>query len=200
MSRGLPFWYSDKIEFYNSANLKLPDAEEQISDVLKIHFNDNQHLIENWRKCFFAPTPIEINVKTEPSMATAEYCFSLKNAIFIMLLLALTAILIGINNYKTATYILLGLSVIAYFATMSIQNTYIRKSISDAICLPYFEGEAQVLHNQMIWMNDADMCPACGTKRTEGSNVCQNCGIKLPDSRKPKPLNDTFTAKERQRS
>lgn len=193
MSNRLSAWYSDSIEFYNSDNLKLPDAVSQISDALNLQVEDNQLVICNWRKLFLVATPIRINVQTKPSMAVVEYRFNLKNPIFISTLTAVMGVVFGVNNFKTLTVILLAVALTAYFVIASIQNTYIRKSISEAICLPTFEGEAQVLHNQMLWMHNLDRCPACGEPRTDESTICKNCGIKLPRTNKTKQVNDNFT-------
>lgn len=193
MSNRLSAWYSDCIEFYNSDNLKLPDAVLQISDALNLQKEDSQLVISNWRRLFLVPTPIKVNVQTKPSMAIVEYSFNLKNPIFLSTLTTVMAVVFGINNFKTLTIILLAVAVTAYFLIASIQNTYIRKAISEAICLPTFEGEAQVLHNQMLWMHNLDRCPACGELRTDESTICKNCGIKLPPINKTKQVNDNFT-------
>ncbi len=193
MSGRLPAWYSDSIEFYNSDNLKLPEAVLQISDALNLQKEDNQFVISDWRRLFLVPTPIRINVQTQPSMAVVSYSFSLINPLFISTITAVMAFAFGINNFKVLTIILLAVAVIAFFLIISIQNSYIRKSIYEAICLPEFEGEAQVLHNQMLWMNDLDRCPACGEPRDNDSAICKNCGIKLPLTNKTKQVNDNFT-------
>ena len=192
------FWYSDSVELYNSADLQLPEAESQIDDELCLKIEDNQRFISNWRRFFFVPTPISFEVRTEPSMAIVSYSFSLKNPIFLATMIALAAVVVGINNFKTATYIIAGFAVAVGFITASVQNSFIRKAIANAICLPVFEGDAQMQHNQMVWMSDPSVCPACGTPRTSDSTeICQNCGIKLPPLDRTKARNDKFTSQKK---
>ena len=189
-----PFWYSDSVEFYNSADLQLPDAECAIGETLDLKTEGNQLFIHNWRRLFLVPTPISVSVRTEPSKAVVSYGFSLKNALFLAVMIAIAAVIVGVNNYKTVTYILIAAAVAVGFGTASIQNSFIRKAIADAICLPTFEGEAQVQHNQMVWMSNPGICPACGTPRTtDSTEICQNCGIKLPPLNPTKERNNKFT-------
>ncbi len=189
-----PFWYSDSVEFYNSADLLLPEAADAIGEMLDLKTEGNQQFIHNWRRLFLVPTPISVSVRTEPSKAVVGYGFSLKNALFLAAMIAIAAVLVGINNYKTATYLLAVVAVVVGFCTASVQNSFIRKAIADAICLPSFEGEAQVQHNQMVWMSNTDVCPACGTPRTtDSTEFCQNCGIKLPPLNPTKARNNKFT-------
>ena len=154
----------------------------------------NQQFIHNWRRLFLVPTHINIVVRTEPSKAVVSYGFSLKNALFLAAMIAIAAAVVGVNNFKTATYLLLVAAVAVGFLTASIQNSFIRKAIADVICLPTFEGEAQMQHNQMVWMGNTDVCPACGTPRTtDSTEICQNCGIKLPPLNPTKARNNKFT-------
>ena len=189
-----PFWYSDDVEFYNSADLQLPDGADAIGEALNLKTEGNQQFIHNWRQLFLVPTPISISVRTEPSKAVVSYGFSLKNALFLAAMIAIAAAVVGVNNFKTATYLLLGAAVAVGFLTASVQNSFIRKAIAEAICLPTFEGEAQVQHNQMVWMSNPEICPACGTPRTtDSTEFCQNCGIKLPPLNPTKARNNKFT-------
>ena len=189
-----PFWYSDSVEFYNSADLQLPDAADAIGEILNLKSEGNQQFIHNWRRLFLVPTPISIAVRTEPSKAVVSYGFSLKNALFLAAMIAIAAAVVGVNNFKTATYLLVVAAVVVGFLTASIQNSFIRKAIADVICLPTFEGEAQVQHNQMVWMSNPGICPACGTQRTtDSTEICQNCGIKLPPLNPTKERNNKFT-------
>ena len=191
------FWYSDSVEFYNSADLQLPEAADAIGEMLDLKTEDNQQFIHNWRRLFLVPTPISIDVRCEPSKAVVSYSFSLKNPIFLSAMIVLAAVIVGVNNFKTATYLLAAAAIAVGFAVASIQNSFIRKAISDAICLPTFEGEAQVQHNQMVWMSNPDVCPACGTPRTtDSTEFCQNCGIKLPPRQTTKERNDKFTSQK----
>lgn len=191
------FRYSDCVEFYNSANLQLPDAENAIGEALNLQTEGNQPLIYNWRKLFLVPTPISIDVRTEPSMAVVSYSFSLKNPIFLSAMIVLAAVIVGVNNFKTATYLLATVAIAVGFAVASIQNSFIRNTIADVVCLPAFEGEAQVQHNQMVWMSNPDVCPACGAPRTtDSTEFCQNCGIKLPSRQTTKNLNNKFTSQK----
>lgn len=180
MFRGFPFWYSDVLEFYNSANLKLPDAKAQIADELNLQRQDNQYYMINSKRCFFLETKISFNIEMQPLKAIVKYRFSLINALFIMLIFILIAIFVGINNYKTASYLLLLAAILIFFIVASGQNTFIRRKIESAIVLPNFEGDVQTLHNQLVNMNNIDCCPACGAMRSSGISVCQNCGTKLP--------------------
>jgi hypothetical protein len=194
------FWYSDSIEFYNSADLQLPDAGSAIEESLGLKTEDSQQFIYNWHRFFLVPTPVSISVSTEPSKAIVCYSFSLKNPIFIAVMIAIAAVIVGVNNFKTATYIIAFAAVALGAVIASIQNSFIRKSIADAICLPTFEGEAQVYHNQMVWMGDKDVCPACGaTRTTDSTEICQNCGIKLPPTNRTNARNDKFTSQKKQR-
>ena len=191
------FRYSDCVEFYNSANLQLPDAANAIGETLDLKLEGNQQFIYNWRKLFLVPTPISIDVRCEPSKAVVSYSFSLKNPIFLSAMIVLAAVIVGVNNFKTATYVLATAAVAVGFAVASIQNSFIRKTIADAICLPTFEGEAQIYHNQMVWMGNVDICPACGAPRTtDSTDFCQNCGIKLPPLNRTKERNDKFTSQK----
>ena len=197
MARRPPFCYSDTVELYNSANLQLPDAENAIGEALNLQIEGNQQFISNWRRLFLVPTPVSFSVSTAPSTAIVRYSFSLKNDFFLAAIVALAAVLVGVNNYKTATYLLAAASVLVGVAVASIQNSFIRNTIADVICLPTFEGEAQVQHNQMVWMSNPDVCPACGTPRTtDSTEICQNCGIKLPSRQTTKNLNDKFTSQK----
>ncbi len=192
-----PFWYSDSVEFYNSADLQLPEAADAIGEMLDLKTEGNQQFIHNWRRLFLVPTPISVSVRTEPSKAVVSYSFSLKNPIFLSAMIVLAAVIVGVNNFKTATYLLAAAAVAVGFAVASIQNSFIRKTIADAICLPTFEGEAQMYHNQMVWMGNADICPACGAPRTtDSTEICQNCGIKLPPLNRTKERNDKFTSQK----
>lgn len=192
-----PFWYSDSVEFYNSADLQLPEAADAIGEMLDLKTEDNQQFIHNWRRLFLVPTPISVSVRTEPSKAVVSYSFSLKNPIFLSAMIVLAAVIVGVNNFKTATYLLAAAAIAVGFAVASIQNSFIRKTIADAICLPTFEGEAQMYHNQMVWMGNADICPACGAPRTtDSTDFCQNCGIKLPPLNRTKERNDKFTSQK----
>ena len=197
MARHQWFCYSDSVEFYNSANLRLPDAENAIGEALNLKTEDNQQFIYNWRRFFLVPTPISIGVRTAPSEAIVSYCFSLKNPLFLMTIMAIAAIIVGINNYKTATYVIAGAAIVVGVVVASVQNSFIRKAIADAVCLPAFEGEAQMYHNQMVWMSNTDVCPACGAPRTtDSTEICKNCGIKLPPRQTTKNLNDKFTSQK----
>lgn len=197
MARRQPFCYSDTVELYNSANLQLPDAENAISEALNLQTEGNQQFISNWRRLFLVPTPVSFSVSTAPSTAIVRYSFNLKNAFFLAALVAMAAVIVGVNNYKTATYLLVAAAVLVGFAVASVQNSFIRNTIADVICLPTFEGEAQVQHNQMVWMSNPDVCPACGTPRTtDSTEICQNCGIKLPPRQTTKNLNDKFTSQK----
>lgn len=180
MFRYFPFWYSDAVELYNSENLKLPDAEKQIAETLNLQTEHNQYVISDKLKLFFIPARIEFKVSGEPFKTIVEYKFWLVNPAFILFIFSLMALFVGINNWKTTSYILFGVAILSYFLTIAIQNSFIRRKIEEAICLPQFEGSAETLHNQMINMGDIDICPACGAPRTTGVSVCQNCGIKLP--------------------
>ena len=188
------FWYSDSVEFYNSADLQLPDAANAIGETLNLQTEGNQQFIHNLRRLFLVPTPVSFSVHTEPSKAVVGYGFSLKNALFLAVMIVVAAAVVGVNNFKTATYLLLATAVAVGFGTAAIQNSFIRKAIADAICLPTFEGEAQVQHNQMVWMSNPGICPACGTPRTtDSTEICQNCGIKLPPLNPTKARNNKFT-------
>ena len=188
------FWYSDSVEFYNSADLQLPDAKNAIGETLNLQTEGNQQFIHNLRRLFLVPTPVSFSVHTEPSKAVVGSGFSLKNALFLAVMIVIAAAVVGVNNFKTATYLLLAAAVAVGFGTAAIQNSFIRKAIADAICLPTFEGEAQVQHNQMVWMSNPGICPACGTPRTtDSTEICQNCGIKLPPLNPTKARNNKFT-------
>lgn len=194
MARRQLFCYSDSVEFYNSADLQLPDATDAIGEALNLKTEGNQQFISNWRHLFLVPTPVCLSVITAPSAAIVRYSFSLKNAFFLAALVALVAVIVGVNNYKTVTYLLVAAAVIVGMAVAMVQNSFIRNMIANVICLPAFEGEAQVQHNQMVWMSNPDVCPACGAPRTTNSTeFCQNCGIKLPPRQTTKNLNDKFT-------
>ena len=180
MFKYFPFWYSDTVEFYNSENLKLPYAEMQIAETLDLQTEHNQYVITNKLKLFFIPAKIIFVIASQPFKTSVTYKFRLVNPAFILFIFSLVALFIEINNWKTTSYILFGIALLSYFLTIAIQNSFIRRKIEEAICLPQFEGSAEILHNQMINMGDIDICPACGAPRTTGVSVCQNCGIKLP--------------------
>jgi len=180
MFSAFPFWYSDVLEFYNSANLALPEAETQIAEELNLKTDGSHYVLSRPDYGFLLHAKIRFNIDFQPYLFIVNYRFSLINPWFVALILSLLALYFGISNYKMTSWLLLLAALLTFVLLVSLQNSFVRRKIADALCLPYFEGDAQTLHNQLVDMNNTDKCPACGAQRKQGDAFCQNCGTKLP--------------------
>ena len=97
----------------------MPYAANAIGETLDLKLEGNQQFIYNWRKLFLVPTPISIDVRCEPSKAVVSYNFSLKNPIFLSAMIVLAAAIVGVNNFKTATYLLAAAAIAAAVAIIA---------------------------------------------------------------------------------
>lgn len=171
--------YSDTIKLYNSANLVLPEANEQIAEELHLYTENGFYYLHNWHKTFFVPTKINYTIERKTAQIIVQYRFKLNNALFLSLLIAFITAILLYDRLSVIWGWIIVLAILLFVVLMSIQNSFIRKTIQQALCLPCFEGDAELCCKQMTNMNNIDNCPACGELRGN-TTICQNCGIKLP--------------------
>ncbi len=176
-----PFRYTDRVVLYLENKETETDALRKIEHALGLQLDATT---SGWS--FVGKTSIETNVKIDAISIVVVYSINLRGNNLALLICVLTGLFLGINNFNTITTIITLLSVVAYIAMIVIQNAHVKKLIIETLGQPQIEGETSIWDKQKRWMQQPEVCPACGTPRNEYSNRCVACGIKLPQTKQIK--------------
>ncbi len=100
-----------------------------------------------------------------------------------------------ISNFGIINLIFYAMAAAAafYMANILYINRFINK-ITNFIIKDIEINKVQteeLSEQQLAWMSDSDLCPACGTLVLGYFQFCEECGLKLSRKAKPSPFNFT---------
>ncbi len=177
---GLPYSYKKYYDFEVKPEKFFIKLKKQINTE-KISFKDNK--INFYIKSSFFNIKTKVEITFNKDYSGFYYEFSVQNLIKVALIVIIVFafIISGIKNLLIFSSIsILGIYFIVIMHLINILETMFDKIIKKKL-LP-----EEINQEQKKWLQDPNICPACGAKLTEYDQICPECKLNLSHRRKTK--------------
>jgi hypothetical protein len=191
--KAFPFNFIGELVFYHSDENDLTGIDDRVLNAVGGNLNADKSLTISGGP-FILPTNLQIRIKIDPIVMHIVYSINLMALNALWLVITLFALMTGYFHYTRTAWIIGLLATAGYFALIMLQYGYIERKITTGLNLPPFEGEIALWHKQKKWLQQPEVCPACGEKRNIYSDKCISCGLKLPPTDSQKRLDNSASS------
>jgi len=190
-----PLTYTNEISLYKPIDFNINLFVNKIRSKIPVVYVSGDKIVLN-APLSFSKIPLTVTITindTELDTLYVKYNISLFENNIILIL----TIIFAIFFYYFDNNIIGTLSIIIGIVFYLLNTARVSKSIK-SIVNELFNGDSEIgepnlWSKQQEWINDYNVCPACGEKINLYTNKCLNCGLYLSETSKKRYTNINTT-------